>query len=198
MRAMISFRPIAVKERDVALVAILSFVSVACVSATIWENGDIEEKWLAIKAWAAFDFPDLPASQHNLRWGINFLSTFFVSIFGDSPRSYLALNYLVFSLATAGLYRLARDMTSSLAATAILAIWFLNPIVYFLSSNLMPEVFGVFYLVMALMVLRASYISGSRWTYAFSILIFFLMYGAKETNAFFMPGLALYELIRKK
>jgi hypothetical protein len=103
---MISLRSIATKEQDVALVATLSFVSVAIVSAIIWENGDIEEKWMAIKAWSAFDFPSLPASQHNLRWGVNFLATLFVFLFGDSPRAYLTFNYLVFSLATAGLYHI--------------------------------------------------------------------------------------------
>jgi hypothetical protein len=195
---MISLGSITARERDVALVAILSFVSVAIVSAIIWENADIEQKWMAIKAWSAFDFPSLPASQHNLRWGVNFLATLFVFLFGDSPRAYLTFNYLVFSLATAGLYRLVRDMTSALTGAAILAIWFLNPIVYFLAPNLMPELFGIFYLVVALIALRSSYHSGSRWIYAWSIFWFFLMYGAKETNIFLMPGLALCEFLRKK
>jgi len=193
-----SLRSFAKSERDVGLVLVLSFVSIAIASATIWENGDIEEKWLAIKAWTAFDIPNFPASQHNLRWGINFLAMPFVFLFGDSPRTYLAFNYLIFSLTTAGLFRLVRDMTSPLTAAAILAVWFLNPIVYFVSSNLMPELFGLFYLVFALIVLRAAYLSGSRWTYGWSIFLFFLMYGAKETNAFFMPGLALYELLKKR
>jgi hypothetical protein len=195
---MISPGSITAKQRDVALVAILSFVSVAIVSAIIWENGDIEQKWMAIKAWSAFEFPSLPASQHNLRWGVNFLAALFVFLFGDSPRTYLTFNYLVFSLATAGLYRLVRDMTSALTGAAILAIWFLNPIVYFLASNLMPEIFGILYLIVALTALRSSYHSGSRWIYAWSIFCFFLMYGAKETNIFFMPGLALCEFLRKK
>lgn len=121
------------KRRDVILVAILAFVSVAIASATIEDNGDIEYKWLAAKAWASFDFPSLPANHHNLRWGINIPTTLFIFLFGDSPRSYLTLNFLVFSLGTAGLYQLARSMTSARTAVVILAIWLLNPTVFWLA-----------------------------------------------------------------
>jgi hypothetical protein len=186
------------KNREFALIAILSFVSAAIASATIWENGDIELKWYPIKAWAAFDFPALPANHHNLRWGITLPSTLFVILFGDSPRAYLTLNYLIFALGTVGFYRLVREITSVSAAAATFTIWFLNPIVYSLASNLMPELFSMFYLVVALSFLHAAYLSNSRSTYAVSIIFFVFAYGAKETNIFFIPGLALYELLRRR
>jgi hypothetical protein len=77
-------------------------------------------KWLAIKACPSVHFPSLPANHHNLRWAIDFPATLFAFLFGDSPRGvYLTFNYLVFSLATARLYRLVRDVTSAATATAI-------------------------------------------------------------------------------
>jgi len=89
-------------------------------------------------------------------------------------------------------------MTSARTAVVILAIWLLNPTVFWLASNLMPEVFGILFLVADLMLLRSAYLSGSRLIYGVSILFFVLAYGAKETNLFFMPGLVLYELLRKR
>src|SRR5262249_16034155 len=87
---------------NVALVALLTFLSVLIISAIISENEDVEFKFYAIKAWAAGDFPQFPANHHNLRWAINVPTVCWVFLFGDSPVSYLVLNYLVFSLPTAG------------------------------------------------------------------------------------------------
>lgn len=61
----------------------------------------------------------------------------------------------------------------------------------------MPEFWTMVYLVGGLLLLRKAYQTGSAWTYAAAIAIFFLMYGAKETNVFFMPGLGLYEIFRR-
>jgi hypothetical protein len=62
----------------------------------------------------------------------------------------------------------------------------------------MPEKFEIFYLLRALSFLRMSFAQDSRRLYALSIASFFLLYGAKETGIFFLPGLAIYEFWRKK
>lgn len=180
------------------LLFVLTLVSVATVSFPIWENGDIAIKWLVAKAWASFEFPPFSPVHHVLRWGINVPASAFIFLFGDSPRSYLALNYLVFSLATVLLFRLVWFTTTLWVALVILAIWLLNPFVYLVASNLMPELYQIFYLIVALTVLRSAYVRNSRVLYALGIVVLFFMYGAKETDVFFMPGLAIYELVRRQ
>jgi hypothetical protein len=183
--------------RDVALTALLSFVSVMIISAIITENADVEFKFFAVKAWATGHFPSFPANHHNLRWAINLPATLWVAIFGDSPASYLTLNYVIFSVSTAGIFWLARVLVSPTAAVLVFALWFLNPVVYWIAPLLMPELFSVFYLVLALILLHRGYTSGSHISYGFGLLSLFFMYGAKETNIFFIPGLALYELVKR-
>jgi len=183
--------------RNVALTALLSFISVVIISAIISENEDVEFKFYAIKAWAAGDFPSFPANHHNLRWAINLPAVLWVALFGDSPASYLTFNYLIFALCTAGMFWLGRTLTSAGIALVILALWFLNPVVYSLAPLLMPELFSIFYLILGLILLYCAYADSSRTTYAWSMLALFFMYGAKETNLFFMPGLALFELARR-
>jgi hypothetical protein len=41
-------------------------------------------------------------------------------------------------------------------------------------------------------------VRNSRVLYALGIVVLFFMYGAKETDVFFMPGLAIYELVRRQ
>jgi Dolichyl-phosphate-mannose-protein mannosyltransferase len=183
---------------DSLLVALLAFASACLVATNIWENGDIELKWLAIKAWADGDFPAFAPNHHNMRWGITLPAVAFVKLFGGLPLSYLLLNHLAFALTTAGLYALIRKLTTPLVAALALGMWLINPVSYSLPGNLMPEVWTMFYLVGGLLLLQKAYESGSRWTYAAAIAVFFLMYGAKETNVFFMPGIGLYELYRRR
>ena len=184
--------------RDSLWVALLAFASACLVATSIWENGDIELKWLAIKAWADGSFPAFQANHHNMRWGITLPAVAFVKLFGGTALTYLLLNHVVFALTSAGLYALIRKLTTPLVAALALGMWLINPVAYSLPSNLMPEVWTMFYLVAALLLLQKAYETGSRWTYAAAIFVLFLMYGAKETNVFVMPGLGLYELFRRR
>lgn len=184
--------------RDSLWVALLAFASVCLVATTIWENGDIELKWLAIKAWADGAFPAFQANHHNLRWGMTLPAVVFVKLFGGTALTYLLLNHVIFALTSAGLYALIRKLTTPLVAAIALGVWLIDPVVYSLPSNLMPEIWTMFYLVAALLLLQKAYETGSRWIYATAIVVLFLMYGAKETNVFFMPGIGLYELIRRR
>ena len=183
--------------RDSLWVAFLAFASACLVATSIWENGDIELKWLAIKAWADGQFPAFAPNHHNMRWGITLPAVAFVKLFGGTALTYLLLNHIVFALTTAGIYALIRKLTTPLVAAIALAMWLINPVAYSLPSNLMPEVWTMVYLVGGLLLLRKAYETGSAWTYAAAIAMFFLMYGAKETNVFFMPGLGLYEIFRR-
>lgn len=184
--------------RDSAWVALLALASVCLVSTGIWENGDIELKWWAVKAWANGIFPDFHANHHNLRWGITLPAVAWVFAVGESAVSYLLLNHVVFALTTACLYALIRQLTSPLTAALALAVWLINPVVYSLPSNLMPEVYSMIYPVAALLFLHHANTSGSRWSYAWAVVMMFLAYGAKETNIFFMPGWGLYEILRRR
>lgn len=184
--------------RDSAWVAALALASAALVSTTIWENGDIELKWWAVKAWAGFQFPDFPPNHHNMRWAITIPAAIFVRLFGDSAFAYLLLNHLVFALTTGGLYALIRQLTSPPTAALLLLIWLVNPVVYSLPSNLMPELYSMIYPVAALLLLRNAYANGSRWSFVWAVVMMFLAYGAKETNIFFMPGWGLYEILRRR
>ncbi len=186
------------ETRDTIWVAILAFVSVVLLSSTIWENGDIELKWWAVKAWANFQFPDFPPNHHNMRWAITFPAVFFIRLFGDGALQYLLLNHLVFALTTAGLYALIRSLTSPLVAALALAVWLINPAVSGLAANLMPEIYSIAYVVAALLALQRAYTTGSRWFFAGAVALMFCAYGAKETNIFFMPGWGLYELMRRR
>lgn len=184
--------------RDVIWVGVLALVSAALVSTSIWENGDIELKWWAVKAWADGALPDFAPNHHNMRWAITFPAVAWVRLFGDGALSYLLLNHVVFALTTAGLYALIRSVTTPLIAALMLALWLVNPVVYSLPSNLMPELWSIFYVVGALLLLQRAYATGSHWFYAGAIVVLFCAYGAKETNIFFMPGLGLYEIFRRR
>ncbi len=184
--------------RESAWVALLAFVSVCLVSTNIWENGDIEAKWWAVKAWADFQFPDIPPNHHNMRWGITFPAVLFVRLFGDGALSYHLLTHLVYALTTAGLYALTRMLTTPLTAALMFGLWLGNPIAYSLPTNLMPEIYSIVYPVAALLFLRNAYATGSRWAFAWAVVMMFFAYGAKETNIFFMPGWGLYELLRRR
>lgn len=173
-------------------------VSVMLISTRVYENEDVEYKWAAVAAWAHGDFPAYEFNHHNLRWGMNGIGVVWVALFGESPISYLTLNYVVFSVSTAGMYWLARSMFSRGEAMIVMAIWLLNPVLYRLPSNFMPELYGQFYLILALVLMRLAYIRNSRALYACSMMALFCLYGAKETNVFFMPGLALWELMRRR
>lgn len=184
--------------RDAAWAALLAFASACLVATGIWENGDIELKWWAVKAWADFQFPDFPANHHNMRWAITIPAAVFVRLFGDSPLSYLLLNHIVFALTTGGLYALMRQLTTPLAAALVLAVWLINPVAYSLPSNLMPEIYSMIYPVAALLLIRNAEANGSRTSYVAAVVMMFLAYGAKETNIFFMPGWGLYEMLRRR
>jgi cell division protein FtsL len=186
------------QTRTSIVVGVLALAGAVAVSSIIWASWDVEYKWLAAKAWAAGQFPAFEPNHHNLRWGVNIPAAVWVAIFGSSPLSYLLLNYVVFAAASALLYALARTLTSPGGATLILAFWLINPIAYYLSANLMPEVYSVAYLLMGLLFLQLAYARNSPRLYVFAVLGFFALYGAKETNAFFLPGLALYELIKQR
>lgn len=184
--------------RDSAWVALLALISVMLVSTNIWENGDIELKWWPIKAWANFEFPDFPPNHHNMRWGITFPALLFVRLFGEGAFVYLMVTHVVFALTTAILYALTRMLTTPLVAALMLGIWLINPVARELPSNLMPEVYSMIYPAAALLLVRNAYATGSRWSFAWAVVMMFFAYGAKETNIFFMPGWGLYELIRRK
>jgi len=184
--------------RETIWVGVLAFVSACLVATSIWENGDIELKWWAIKAWSDFQFPDLPPNHHNMRWAITLPAVVFVRLFGDGALSYLLLNHIVFALTTAGLYLLVRKLTTPLVALITLGAWLINPVCYSLPSNLMPEIYSMIYPVAALLLVRNAYATGSRWSFAWAVVMMFLAYGAKETNIFFMPGWGLYELLRRR
>lgn len=184
--------------RDSAWVALLAFIAASLVTTIIWENGDIELKWWAVKAWANFQFPDFPPNHHNMRWGITFPAVIWVRLFGDSSLSYLLLNHAVFALTTAGLYALLRHLTTPVVAAVVLGFWMINPVSYWLPANLMPEVYSMIYPVAALLLVRNAYATGSRWSFAWAVVMMFFAYGAKETNIFFMPGWGLYELVRRR
>lgn len=179
-------------------VALLAFVSACLVATSIWENGDIELKWWAVKAWADFQFPDFPPNHHNMRWAITIPAAIWVRLTGDGAVNYLLLNHVVFALTTAGLYLLIRRLTTPFVALVALALWLVNPVAYSLPSNLMPEVYSMIYPVAALLLVRRSYETGSRWAYGWAIVMMFLAYGAKETNIFFMPGWGLYEILHRR
>ncbi len=179
-------------------VALLAFVSACLVATSIWENGDIELKWWAVKAWAEFQFPNFPPNHHNMRWAITIPAAIWVRLTGDGAVNYLLLNHVVFALTTAGLYLLIKRLTTPLVAIAALALWLVNPVAYSLPSNLMPEVYSMIYPVAALLLVRRSYETGSRWAYVWAIVMMFLAYGAKETNIFFMPGWGLYEILHRR
>lgn len=185
-------------RRDVLWVGLLALISAMLVSTSIWENGDIEEKWWAVSAWADGAFPNFSPNHHNMRWAITFPAVVWVRLFGDGALSYLLLNHIVFALTTAGLYALIRSVTSPLTAAIMLGVWLVNPVVYSLPSNLMPEVWSLAYLVGALLLLQRAYATDSRWLYAAAIALMFCCYGAKETNIFLMPGLGLYEIFRRR
>lgn len=185
-------------RRDVWWVALLAFASACLVSTNIWENGDIQLKWWAIRAWADFQFPDFPPNHHNMRWGMTIPAVAWVRLFGGGGLSYLLLNHVVFALTTAGLYALVRQLTTPLVAALALGVWLVNPITQSLPSNLMPELYSIAYPLAALLVLRHAYATGSRWSYVWAVVLMFAAYGAKETNVFFMPGWGLYELFRRR
>lgn len=184
--------------RNALLVALLAFASACFVSTSIWENGDIELKWWAVKAWADFQFPDFPPNHHNLRWAITIPAVIFVRIFGDNALIYLLLNHVVFAVTTACLYMVIRQLTTPLIALLALGLWLVNPVAYSLPSNLMPEIYSMIYPAAALLLVRNAYATGSRWSYAWAVVMMFLAYGAKETNIFFMPGWGLYEIIKRR
>ncbi len=184
--------------REALLVALLAFISACLVSTSIWENGDIELKWWAVKAWADFQFPDFPPNHHNMRWAITIPAVLFVRLFGDGALQYLLLNHIVFALTTAGLYWLIRRLTTPLVALIALGLWLVNPTAYSLPSNLMPEVYSMFYPVAALLLARNAYATGSRWAFGWAVAMMFFAYGAKETNIFFMPGWGLYEILNRR
>ncbi len=184
--------------RNALWVALLAFASACLVSTSIWENGDIELKWWAVKAWADFQFPDFSPNHHNLRWAMTIPAVVFVRIFGDGALIYLLLNHIVFALTTACLYLLIRQLTTPLIALLALGLWLVNPVAYSLPSNLMPEIYSMIYPAAALLFVRNAYATGSRWSYAWAVAMMFLAYGAKETNIFFMPGWGLYEIIRRR
>jgi hypothetical protein len=184
--------------REAMWVGLLAFISICLVGNTIWENGDIQVKWWAVRAWADFQFPDVRVDQHTLRWGMNLPVVLFVAAFGGGPLSYLLLHHLLFALTTAGLYALIRKFTTPLVATAAFAVWMVHPVGYDLSANMMPELYSLAYLVGALLLLCKAYESGSKWVYAAAIAVLLIAYGVKETNLFLMPGLGLYELMRRR
>lgn len=184
--------------RDAAWATLLAFVSACLIATPIWENGDIEAKWWAVKAWSDFQFPDFPVNHHNLRWGINFPAIAWVRLFSDGALSYLLLTHFVFALTSGGLYALTRQLTTPLIAALMFGVWLINPIAYYLPSNLMPEIYSVVYPVAALLLVRNAYATNSRWSFAWAVVMMFFAYGAKETNIFFMPGWGLYELLRRR
>lgn len=184
--------------QDAAWVGLLAFLSVCLVATSIWENGDIELKWLAVKAWANGEFPAFSPNHHNLRWAITLPAVAWVRVVGDGALSYLLLNHVVFALTSALLYALVRQLTTPLVAALTLGLWLVNPVIYSLPSNLMPEIYSMIYPVAALLFIRNAYDTGSRWSFAWAVVMMFLAYGAKETNIFFMPGWGLYELWRRR
>lgn len=184
--------------RDTGWVALLAFVSACLVATNIWENGDIELKWWAIKAWADFQFPDFPPNHHNMRWAITIPAAIWVRLTGDGALNYLLLNHVVYAATTAGLYALIRKLTTPLVALLALGFWLINPVTYDLPSNLMPEIYSMAYPVAALLLVRNSYATGSRWAFAWAVVMMFLAYGAKETNIFFVPGWGLYEILHRR
>ncbi|HVY87578.1 MAG TPA: glycosyltransferase family 39 protein [Hyphomonadaceae bacterium] len=184
--------------RDTIIVGVVAFLSACLVSTYIWENGDIELKWQVIKAWADGQFPAFPENHHNMRWGMTFPAVIWVRLFGDGALNYLLINHVVFALTSAGLYNLVRSLTTPLVAAIAFMVWLINPMAHDIPGNLMPEVWTMAYFVAALILLRGAYAENSRLKYAGAIFMLFLCYGAKETNIFFMPGLGLYELIRRR
>jgi hypothetical protein len=88
-------------------------------------------------------------------------------------------------------------MTSALTGAAMLAIWFLNPMVYFLAPNLMPELF-VFYLVVALIAVRSHTALDHAGSMLGASFVSFSCTVRKRRTFFFIPGLALCEFLRKK
>ncbi len=186
------------QTRTSIAVGVLALACAVAVSTIIWTCWDVEYKWMAVKAWAAGQFPAFEPNHHNLRWGVNIPAVAWVWMFGSSLSSYLLLNYIVFAAGAALLYSSARFLVSPGLATLILAFWLINPIAYYLPANLMPEVYSVTYLLLALLLLQHAYARKSHGLYAMAVLAFFLLYGAKETNAFFLPGLALYELWKRR
>ncbi|TQV79784.1 ArnT family glycosyltransferase [Denitrobaculum tricleocarpae] len=180
----------------------LFFVFYAIFSHPIRTGGNATERWLLIVySDEAGNFlrtlsGEMP-SHHGLRWGINYPAYILVQLFGTSPFVYYIVPLFFSSLCVALLWLISYELGGLVTAFVAVFIFVLNYKVHLSSLQLMPNAFSIFYFVVSLFF-AFKYINTNKVTYVviFSLCIF-LMYGGKETNLFFFPGIYLFFLITR-
>lgn len=181
----------------IATCCVLSFWMVPQINT----GGDALTKWDLVLDLVQGDFSAVrsydPLLHHQMRWASILLPAFFVAVFSDSSIWYYVSSFIQGYLGLVLFSYLALRHIGLLAGIATLLVLGFDPGIYEMIFQLLPT--GGTLLPLALLVLFfALYTQGAIGRTASLIGIFvatFLLYGVKETNLFFMPGLAIAILI---
>jgi hypothetical protein len=172
-------------------------------SGLILANGDVARKWFLAAAWSAGAFPSLPFDHHLIRWALNIPATLFIAVFGFGPHTYYLFCAFVYTLAVILTWRLAQRLGGPVAGLLALAMMLGGVAIFPHVVQFMPDSLSLVFVVAGLYLYELS-CNASQNRSSNSLLflgaasaLLFLAYGAKETNAFVVPGLVLLELFRR-
>jgi hypothetical protein len=172
-------------------------------SGLILANGDVARKWFLAAAWSAGAFPSLPFDHHLIRWALNIPATLFIAVFGFAPHTYYLFCAFVYTLAVILTWRLAQRLGGPVAGLLALTMMLASVALFPYVIQFMPDSLSLVFVVAGLYLYELS-TDASENEDSRSLLFLgaastflFLAYGAKETNAFLVPGLVLLELFRR-
>ena len=157
-------------------------------------GGDAAQKWFLAKDLAQGSLDVFRAqdviNHHYLRWGTWVLPVALISGFGDTVVLYFLSTALPAALAAGIFLQVFYRQFGFIVAALIAVIWFFDPQINRASFQLLPT--GASLLPLALMVwMIQRFLEGrlsDRALMLWMAALLFWLYGAKETNIFFAPG----------
>lgn len=157
-------------------------------------GGDAAQKWFLARHLAddSMEFVrSLDAVNHHfLRWATWIPATILISVFGDSVTVYYLSTFLISLLAAIIFIGLFFRHFGTIAAILLSIVWYFDPQLDRALFQLLPT--GASLLPLALLILafqgHLDEKIGDRGLVLYSSIFLFWLYGAKETNIFFAPG----------
>ena len=159
-------------------------------------QGDEFEKWYEAKrVLYGFEFSHKFGTDHHItRFGIMWPTYIFQFILGPKPAIYHVLMAAVFAGIGLSGYFISKELTSYkpqqiLSVTLIC----LSPLYLKVGSQLLPSPFSVLYMFLTILFLiKLERYPESRRFMLLAVLCFFLAYGSKITNVYFLPAILAY------
>lgn len=169
-------------------------VKAAFFSPFLELGGDAVHKWFLARDFASFDLSNFDhGNHHHLRWG-SWLFAFVLNVFVGDDVSVYFLSTLIPSTAAGLLFICVCYRQLGFFMAVFFGIfWFTDAQIYRATFQLLPTGQGLLPLaLLGFSLLQLSSAQASKRVLLAILFCWFWLYGVKETNLFFTPGILLF------